>query len=58
MSFTHGGGTVAVPRTFVNCTKPTLATIDAIRPRVVDPKFWDGGLSVIENLIAELEAMG
>jgi oligoendopeptidase F len=23
-----------------------------------DPKFWDGGLSVIENLIAELEAMG
>ncbi len=32
----------AVPRTFVNCTKPTLATIDAIRPRVVDPKFWDG----------------
>ena len=32
----------AVPRTFVNCTQPTLATIDAIRPRVVDPKFWDG----------------
>lgn len=23
-----------------------------------DPKFWDGGLSVIESLIAELEAMG
>jgi oligoendopeptidase F len=23
-----------------------------------DPAFWDGGLSVIENLIAELEAMG
>jgi oligoendopeptidase F len=23
-----------------------------------DPKFWDGGLSVIEALIAELEAMG
>lgn len=23
-----------------------------------DPKFWDGGLSVIENLIAELEEMG
>ena len=23
-----------------------------------DPKFWDGGLSVIEGLIAELEAMG
>ena len=32
----------AVPRTFVNCTQPALATIDAIRPRVVDPKFWDG----------------
>jgi oligoendopeptidase F len=23
-----------------------------------DPKFWDGGLSVIESLIAELETMG
>ncbi len=32
----------AVPRTFVNCTAPALATIDAIRPRLVDPKFWDG----------------
>jgi len=32
----------AVPRTFVSCTKPALATIDAIRPRVVDPAFWDG----------------
>ena len=32
----------AVPRTFVNCTRPTLATIDVIRTRVVDPKFWDG----------------
>lgn len=31
-----------VPRTFVNCTQPPLATIDAIRTRVVDPKFWDG----------------
>lgn len=31
-----------VPRTFVSCTRPTLATIDAIRPRVRDPKFWDG----------------
>lgn len=30
------------PRTFVNCTRPALATIDAIRPRVVDPRFWDG----------------
>lgn len=32
----------AVPRTFVNCTQPPLATIDAIRTRVVDPKFWGG----------------
>lgn len=32
----------AIPRTFISCTQPTLATIDAIRPRVTDPKFWDG----------------
>jgi len=32
----------AIPRTFVSCTQPTLATIDAIRPRVTDPKFWEG----------------
>lgn len=32
----------AVPRTFVSCVQPALPTIDAIRPRVVDPKFWDG----------------
>ena len=32
----------AVPRTFVNCTVPALATIDAIRPRVVSTAFWDG----------------
>jgi pimeloyl-ACP methyl ester carboxylesterase len=32
----------AVTRTFVSCTEPALATIDAIRPRVVDPGFWDG----------------
>ena len=32
----------AVPRTFVNCTEPPLATIDVIRTRVVDPKFWSG----------------
>ena len=31
-----------VPRTFVNCMRPPLATIDAIRPRVSDPRFWDG----------------
>ena len=31
-----------VPRTFIDCTQPALATIDAIRPRVRDAKFWDG----------------
>lgn len=31
-----------VPRTFVNCTQPALATIDAIRPRLRDPHFWGG----------------
>ena len=30
------------PRTFVSCTQPALATIDAIRPRVRDSRFWDG----------------
>lgn len=32
----------AVPRTFVNCTQPALATIEPSRLRVKDPKFWDG----------------
>ncbi len=32
----------SVPHTFINCTAPALATIDAIRPRVVSPAFWDG----------------
>jgi hypothetical protein len=31
-----------VPRTYIHCTRPSLATIDAIWPRVNDPKFWDG----------------
>ena len=42
----------AIARTFVSCTKPSLATIDAIRPRVNDPQFWGGrwlpGVRVIE----------
>jgi pimeloyl-ACP methyl ester carboxylesterase len=43
-----------VPRTFVSCTRPGLATIDPIRPRVVDSGFWNGawlgggGASVVE----------
>lgn len=32
----------SVARTFVNCTQPPLATIDVIRTRVVDAKFWEG----------------
>ncbi|MDI1340867.1 alpha/beta hydrolase family protein [Polaromonas sp.] len=32
----------AVPRTFVNCTQPALATIEPSRLRAKDPKFWDG----------------
>lgn len=32
----------AVPRTFVDCVKPRLGTIDSIRPRVRDPNYWDG----------------
>ena len=32
----------AVPRTFVTCTQPALATLDAIRPRLADSRFWDG----------------
>lgn len=31
-----------VPRTFVDCVNPRLGTIDSIRPRVRDTKFWDG----------------
>ena len=32
----------AIPRTFVNCTQPALATIEPSRLRAKDPKFWDG----------------
>lgn len=31
-----------VPRTFIDCTQPPLATIDTSRRRVRDPGFWDG----------------
>jgi pimeloyl-ACP methyl ester carboxylesterase len=31
-----------VPRTFVDCTQPPLATIDPIRQRVRDPQLWGG----------------
>jgi pimeloyl-ACP methyl ester carboxylesterase len=48
------GRVAATPRTFVNCTQPALATIDAIRPRLADGRFWDGawlsggGVRVVE----------
>lgn len=32
----------SVPRTFVNCTRPALGTIDAIRLRLADARYWDG----------------
>ncbi|MDP2449923.1 MAG: alpha/beta hydrolase family protein [Polaromonas sp.] len=32
----------AIPRTFVNCTQPALATIEPSRLRVKDAKFWNG----------------
>jgi pimeloyl-ACP methyl ester carboxylesterase len=32
----------ALPRTFISCVQPALATIDAIRPRMSDPQFWGG----------------
>jgi pimeloyl-ACP methyl ester carboxylesterase len=32
----------SVPRTFIDCTSPPLATIDSIRQRVRDPLFWGG----------------
>jgi pimeloyl-ACP methyl ester carboxylesterase len=44
----------SVPRTFVDCVKPRLGTIDSIRPRVRDANFWDGawtgggGVRVVE----------
>lgn len=43
-----------VPRTFVDCVKPRLGTIDSIRPRVRDASFWDGawaggaGMRIVE----------
>lgn len=31
-----------VPRTFVSCVRPTLGTIDAVRLRLQEPRYWDG----------------
>ena len=38
----------AVPRLFVDCTKPPLATIDVSRRRVRDPAFWGAPWRVVE----------
>ena len=44
----------AVPRTFVSCTLPALATIDGSRRRVADAGYWNGawrgggGAAVVE----------
>lgn len=44
----------AVPRTFVSCVRPPLGTVDAIRLRLQDPRYWDGawqggaGIRVVE----------
>jgi pimeloyl-ACP methyl ester carboxylesterase len=44
----------SVPRTFVDCVKPRLGTIDSIRPRVRDSRYWDGawvgggGMRIVE----------
>lgn len=36
------GRVARIPRTFVDCTRPRLATVDAMRQRVRDPDFWGG----------------
>jgi pimeloyl-ACP methyl ester carboxylesterase len=38
----------SVARTFVDCTSPPLATIDASRKRVRDPAFWGAPWRVVE----------
>jgi hypothetical protein len=38
----------SVPRTFVDCTSPPLATIDASRRRARDPAFWGAPWPVVE----------
>ncbi|MDW5445162.1 alpha/beta hydrolase [Polaromonas sp. SM01] len=41
----------AIPRTFVSCTQPALATIDPSRLRVKDPKFWNGAWLPKSNFV-------
>ncbi|HWI82537.1 alpha/beta hydrolase [Ramlibacter sp.] len=48
------GRVAAVPRTFVSCTQPALATIEVARQRARDSRFWNGawigggGVRVVE----------
>ena len=42
----------SVPRTFVDCTTPALATIDAIRTRVRSASFWDGAWQPGARIVA------
>ena len=41
----------AIPRTFVSCTQPALATIDPSRLRAKDPKFWNGAWLPKSNFV-------
>ena len=45
------GRVAAVPRTFVSCTQPALATIEPSRLRVKDPKFWNGAWLPNSNFV-------
>ena len=36
----------------MNCTQPALATIDVIRQRMADPKFWDGAWAPEDELLS------
>lgn len=40
-----------VPRTFIDCHAPALATIDAIRTRVRSANFWDGAWSAGARIV-------
>lgn len=42
------GRVASIPRTFVDCNSPPLATIEASRKRVRDPAFWGAPWNVVE----------
>jgi pimeloyl-ACP methyl ester carboxylesterase len=44
----------AIPRTFINCTEPPLATIEPSRLRVKDPAFW-GGAWLARSRVVEMK---